>query len=162
MGFLEDLRRKRTAEEARAAEQRDRQAQRQQAEDRRIALESEARNRRKAAEKEALQESVVPQVAEEMAELTGGYTSNWGTHMFLGYNDGRQKRFGQTYELDRTMEILGREDGSVQIGSTVLGSTDARNPAKVERALESAYRSLPTRRINVKDIPPAEGDDYPG
>lgn len=159
MSFIERLRQQKAAEEARLAAERERGAESHNAFMARMA----EQERRQAAGGRALDNSAVPQMASELADLTGGSSNRQDgdpSTLYVFYNDGKQKRFGQTYELSRLITIQGREDGSVQIGPSVLGPQDARNPEKVDRALETAYTSMQQRKVNVTHLrkPPPQDD----
>lgn len=146
VGFIENLRRQRASEAARV-----------QAEAERTKAENDASAARKRAESEASMEkdrrkwsavSRVSGLARELADAAGGrYHSDPGPGRAEIVLDSSSKYVtsswdGDTYEHSKTfIGIQGSEDGSVKIGGSRLSAQDANDPAKVEQALERAYRS---------------------
>ncbi len=149
MGFIEKLRNERA--KALQPAQVDPRLAKERAEREALLEQQNERKRR------ALSYSVVPELAEEVAKLTDHkleYTSTPGLAQIILSTSGKPRETKKTnmfpdaydtmgeqhYSQDAFgIVIAGNEDGSVVIGQTRLSEIDAKDPIKVEKALESAH-----------------------
>ncbi len=158
-GFVERLR----AERARAEEQSRRadlrRAELQRIEEERLRLIRAEDDRREALRRHALENSVVPEIARNLAGVIN--KPIWGNQIIL---DTKTRSVGWR-EHETTEKVIvfgGMEDGRVRVGHTILSAKDAQDPEKVDRAFEKAYKSPATKMTRSEDGPLLDNPFYPG
>ncbi len=173
MSYIEDLRRQREAEEAKATRAAAEEKAKSDAYWKPILEESERRRAENNARRVALERSAVRSVIQEIGQadpklLHGTADAPQGEREGTGFNT----QVGpSTYESlggyrvivhQQLFKVEGQPDGSVLIGDRILSPTQAVDHDTVESALERAIKN-PTEKITTEDhTPPDYGQSEHG
>lgn len=153
MGLIEGLRRKKVEDETRAV----REKAVTEARERERLEEARIENAKKSAEIKArinaLNSTLVPEIAGEFASLTGKRIEVSAFCLYFRIDEHVDvHRLRSELVHNSTYFIMeGQLDGSVEIGDTILSHDQANIPTVVERALERAYQN-PIKKRSVEHL----------